>query len=52
MVFGVLVEIGLKYMVKKHLVALELNKKVFGKKLEKETKFRVLKFKNNDFVGF
>ena len=33
--FGVLVEIGLKWMVNKCLVALELNKKVFGKNFGK-----------------
>ena len=50
--FEVLVEIGLKWIVKKCLVALELNKKVFGIFFGNETKIGVLKFKKNDFVGF
>ena len=43
--FEVLVKIGLKWIVKKHLVALERNKKVFGKR----GKFKVLEVQGNDF---
>ena len=53
LILSVLCKIGWKWMVKKQLVALEINKNVFGENVEKwEPKlgFKVSRKKN--FVGF